>query len=180
MIFFGLKKLEQEYDVTFRWRAYELRPEGSPPIPPEYMARIEQSRPVFASRMQQMYDVVINAGPFGINSRPALIIDKYAESQVKGAAYHIAVLEAYWQYGRDISDMAVLRDIAGQVGLDPATLEAALVDDAHSAAVDEDIEQAQAYGLTGVPAVVLDGKYLVMGAQPYETFARAVERAQAG
>lgn len=179
MIFFGLKKAQQNYDVAIRYRAYELRPAGSPPIPPEYRARIEQARPVFAERMKQSYGVTINAGPFGIDSRPSLIIDKYAEAQGAGEAYHIATLEAYWQHGRDISDMTVLRDIATQIGLDPAGLDAALQDESYIAAVDEDIEQAQAYGLSGVPAVVLDSRYLVMGAQPYETLAKAVERARA-
>jgi predicted DsbA family dithiol-disulfide isomerase len=179
MIFFGLKKARQNYDVAIRYRAYELRPAGSPPIPPEYRARIEQARPVFAERMKKSFDVTINSGPFGIDSRPALIIDKFAETQGVGEAYHLAALEAYWQHGRDISDMAVLRDIAARTGLDPAGLDAALQDDAYIAAVDADIEQAQDYGLSGVPALVLDSRYLVMGAQPYETLAKAVERAQA-
>lgn len=179
MIFFGLKKARQNYDVAIRFRAYELRPAGSPPISPEYRARIEQARPVFAERMKQSFGVTINSGPFGICSRPALIISKHAEAQGAGEPYHLATLEAYWQHGRDISDMDVLRDIAAHTGLDPAGLDAALQDDAHVAAVDEDIEQAQAYGLSGVPAVVLDSRYLLMGAQPYETLAKAVERARA-
>ena len=179
MIFFGLKKLEQNYDVDIRWRAYELRPAGSRQISPEYRARIEQSRPAFAERMMTAYGVMIKPGPFGIDSRKALILDKYAEVPRLGDEFHIAVLEAYWQHGKDISDVNVLKELAVQVGINPAMLDAALMEPVHAQAVDDDIAQAQAYGLTGVPAIVFNNRYLVMGAQPYETLAQAVKTAQA-
>ena len=40
-----------------------------------------------------------------------------------------------------------------------------------------DIEQASAYGATGVPFFVIDQKYGVSGAQPAETFREVLERA---
>ncbi len=42
-----------------------------------------------------------------------------------------------------------------------------------------DQAQAQAYGATGVPFAVIDGKYGVSGAQPVEVFAEALQRARA-
>jgi predicted DsbA family dithiol-disulfide isomerase len=178
-VLFSLKRLQESYPIVLHWRAYELRPAGSPPIPAEYKARIDAARPVFAQAMQDEFGVTINAGPFGINSRPSLIVDKFAEAHGQGEAYHLATLEAYWQQGRDISDMAVLREITGRVGLDPAALDAAVADAGYAAQVDADIALARDYGLTGVPAVVLNSRYLVMGAQPYATFESAVQRALA-
>jgi predicted DsbA family dithiol-disulfide isomerase len=105
-----------------------------------------------------------------------LIVDKFAEAHGRGEAYHLATLEAYWQHGRDISDMAVLREIAARVGLDPAAVDAAVVNAEYIAQVDADVRLASDYGLTGVPAVVLNSRYLVMGAQPYPTFENAVKR----
>jgi predicted DsbA family dithiol-disulfide isomerase len=178
-VLFSLKRLQESYPIALHWRSYELRPAGSPPIPPEYKARIDAARPVFAKTMLDEFGVAINAGPFGINSRPSLIVDKFAEAHGQGEAYHMATLEAYWQHGRDISDMAVLRDIAQNTGLDPAALDAAVDHPDYVAQVDADIALARDYGLTGVPAVVLNSRYLVMGAQPYETFESAVKRALA-
>ena len=166
--------------MRVHWRSYELRPAGSPPIAPEYKARIEASRPRFAQSMKDELGVDIVFGPFGIDSRPALVLGKYAEAQGAGDAFHIATLEAYWQRGEDISDRAVLGRLAAGAGLDPARIDAAIADPAMIDRVDADIAQAREYGLDGVPAVVLDNKYLVMGAQPYDTFANAVKRAQAG
>jgi predicted DsbA family dithiol-disulfide isomerase len=174
-VLFSLKRLQQSYPINLHWRAYELRPAGSPPISPEYMQRIEASRPVFAQSMLE-HGVTINVGPFGINSRSSLIVDKFAEAHGRGEAFHLATLEAYWQHGRDISDMAVLREIAARVGLDPAAVDAAVVNAEYIAQVDADVQLASDYGLTGVPAVVLNSRYLVMGAQPYPTFENAVKR----
>ena len=176
MVFFSLEKLKQNYDVTMRWHSYELRPAGSPPISPEYMARIEQSRPVFAQRMKQEHGVDIQPGPFGINSRPALIVEKFAEVQGAGDAFHDAAQRAYWVEGRDLSSHTVLRQLLQQARLEPNQLDTALSDPRYEAEVDADIAQAREFGLEGVPALVFDDKYLITGAQPYATLARAVEQ----
>ena len=78
---FSLKELEELHEVAIHWRSYELRPKGSPPISPEYLARIEASRPRLIQMMWEMYGVDLQPGPFGINSRPALIAAKFADAQ---------------------------------------------------------------------------------------------------
>jgi predicted DsbA family dithiol-disulfide isomerase len=176
MVFFSLEKLKQNYDVNTQWHAYELRPAGSPPIPPEYRARIEQSRPAFAQRMKQEHGVEIQPGPFGINSRPSLIVEKFAEAQGVGAAFHDAAQRAYWVEGRDLSKNEVLQDLMRQAGLEPNQLETALNDPHYEAEVDADIAQAREFGLEGVPALVFNNTYLITGAQPYAILVRAVEQ----
>ncbi len=112
-----MEQLQEQYDLTIHWRSFELRPAGSPPISPQRRAQIEASRPLFQKRAHEQYGLDIDAGPFGIDSRPALIAEKYAESQGKGEAFHKAVMKAYWQQARSIDDKAVLTEIAEQVGL---------------------------------------------------------------
>jgi predicted DsbA family dithiol-disulfide isomerase len=172
-----LEKLEKNYDVDIHWRSFELRPEGSPPMPPEYRKRIEASRPMFNKRAKEQYGLEINQGPFGINSRPALVADKYAESQGKGEAFHKAVMNAYWQEARSIEDIGVLKEIAENVDLNIENFETVLSDPVFDAEVSADIELAREYGLDGVPALVFADKYLVMGAQPYDTLKQVVEKA---
>jgi predicted DsbA family dithiol-disulfide isomerase len=174
---FSLKELKELHDVAIHWRSFELRPKGSAPISPEYRARIDASRPRFIQMMWEMYGVDIQPGPFGINSRPALIAAKFAEAQSEeiGAAFHDAVFQAYWTEGRNIEETDVLKDVAAQVGLDGDQVVAALDDPQYEIAVNADLRQAYAYGLRGVPALIFEEKYLVSGWQSAEVLAQVVE-----
>lgn len=147
-------------------------------MPPEYRRRIEASRPMFNKRAREQYGLEINSGPFGINSRRALVAEKYAESQGKGEAFHKAVMDAYWQQARSIEDTNVLKEIAEQVGLDTENFESILADPAYDAEVSADIELAREYRLDAVPALVFAEKYLVVGAQPYNTLKQVIEKIQ--
>ena len=158
------------------WRSFELRPRGAPPIDPAYLARIQAARPQLYARAKNDYGEEMNAGPFGIDTRPALIGAKFAEAQGLGPAYHAALMDAYWRKARNIEDRGVLAELAAGIGLNPDEFAATLFDPALDAAVSQDIAQAQAYGLTGVPALVFNNKYLIPGAQPYAALARAVEQ----
>lgn len=118
----------------------------------------------------------MNEGPFGQDSRPALIGAKYAEAQGKGAEYHQAVFDAYWMQAREIEGVDHLVAIAVEVGLDGEAFRTALSDPALEALVDADIEMARAYGLNGVPALVFENRYLLSGAQPVATMRQVCDR----
>jgi predicted DsbA family dithiol-disulfide isomerase len=178
----SLERLQQnEDDIEMHWRSYELRPAGSPPPSAETRAKIEAMRPQFRAIAKQHYDIEINAGPFGIDSRPALVGAKYAEAQSEatGEAYHKAVLHAYWQAARDISDLDVLRELAESVGLDGDDFLAALDDPQYAQAVTQDVMTAHNSGIQGVPALVFNERMLLPGAQPYETLKGVVAKIRA-
>lgn len=170
-----MEKLQASHPVEIVWHAFELRPRNGPPISPEYRAQIEAGRPRVYQIAQEQYGLTMNPGPFGIDSRPALIGVKYAESQGRGAVFHRAVLHAYWQEAAPIDDLDVLTEIAAQVDLERNAFRAALTDPVFEEQVDADIALAQAYGLNGVPALVFDNKYLIPGALPYEALRQAVD-----
>jgi len=174
-----LEKLQASHGVTIDWRSFELRPAGAPPIDPAYLAKIQAARPRLYATAKEQYGEEIDPGPFGLDTRPALIGAKFAEAQGKGPAYHTAVMDAYWRKARNIEDRVVLTELAVGIGLDADSFAAALVDPTLDAAVTGDVAQAQAYGLTGVPALVFNNKYLIPGAQPYAALAQAVEQIQA-
>lgn len=128
---------------------------------------------------RDQYGLDINRGPFGISSRLALIGAKIAESAGKGKPYHERVMRAYWQEAQDISDRSTLVRLAQDAGLDAPAFESALDEPEYDDLVRADIEQAYAFGLQGVPALVLDDRYLLSGAQPLSVLQRAVLRVQA-
>lgn len=160
-----MDRLEDQYNLDVSWHSYELRPANAGPLDPAYVEKILAARPRMAAMAERDYGVTINSGRFGFNSRPALTGAKYAEAQGKGTAYHAAVMHAYWQDARDIEDVAVLRDIAVQVGLEADAFEAALSEEIYDEQVSADVNQAFQYGLGGVPATVINQKYLVSGSR---------------
>jgi len=70
-----------------------------------------------------------------------------------------------------------LKGIAVGAGLPAERVDAVLAGEEFAADVRADIDQARAYGATGVPFFVVDQKYGVSGAQPTELFAQLLERA---
>jgi predicted DsbA family dithiol-disulfide isomerase len=110
------------------------------------------------------------------NSRLAQELGKWADTQPGGEAIHDALFHAYFVEARDISQPAVLLDIAGSVGLAVAGAREVLERRTFKDAVDADWELSRRYGITGVPTFVA-GRYGVVGAQPYEALKELVRKA---
>src|SRR3954453_3462601 len=87
------------------------------------------------------------------------------------------LLAAYFGRGENVGDPEVLRTEAVGAGLDPDRVDEVLAGDDYLDAVHADIDQARAYGATGVPFFVVDEKYGLSGAQPTEVFSQLLERA---
>ena len=88
-----------------------------------------------------------------------------------------ALVTAHFEHGEDVADLGVLAEAGLTVGLDPADVDDVLAGDRYADAVAADVHQARAYGATGVPFFVIDGRYGISGAQPTELFARALDQA---
>lgn len=91
-------------------------------------------------------------------------------------ALKMTLFTAYFTEGRNPGDRAVLLAAAEQAGLDPA--EAARVLDQGLYADEVRAEEAlwQSRGINAVPAIVLDGRYLISGGQPPEAFEQALRQ----
>ena len=87
------------------------------------------------------------------------------------------LLRAYFVEGRDVGDLEQLADMSVEVGLDRDEVLGALGAGTFAADVRADIDQARAYGISGVPFYVIDGRFGISGAQPADTFARALAQA---
>ena len=90
------------------------------------------------------------------------------------------LLEAYHRDGENVSDHEVLVRIAREAGLDEAGARAVLATDAHAAAVRERERFYQAQGINGVPAVIVDDRYLISGGQPPEVYEQSLRRIHEG
>ena len=162
----SLEKLKESHDVDIVWHSFELRPAGSL-LDPAYKEKILAARPRFAQMAREQYGLKIDSGPFGFNSRPALIGAKYAEAQGAGEAYHDVVLRAYWEEAKDIENLETLAELADQIGLEKGDFLAALAEEHWDEAVSADITLAHQSGINSVPSIVFADKYIVSGAYPY-------------
>jgi predicted DsbA family dithiol-disulfide isomerase len=110
------------------------------------------------------------------NSRLSQELGKWADTQPGGEAIHDALFRAYFVETRNIGDPAVLLEIADKLGLSSEGAREVLEKRTFKDAVDRDWALSRQLGVTGVPTFVAGG-YGVVGAQPYETLERLVEKA---
>ncbi|ANY22014.1 DsbA family oxidoreductase [Gordonia terrae] len=89
------------------------------------------------------------------------------------------LFKAYFEEGRHVGRPDELADLAADIGLDRDEVIAALDSGAYAPAVAADIDQARAYGISGVPFFVISGKYGVSGAQAPEIFTQALDKVHA-
>lgn len=108
------------------------------------------------------------------SSRAALRLTEVARAQGKHAVTHDRLMQAYWEEGLDIGDLDVLRQLAGELGLDDA--EDAISGDLHGDRVAQCTTQAHAIGIDAIPAFLLDRRLVVVGAQPDDVFEQAFAR----
>ena len=87
------------------------------------------------------------------------------------------LLRAYFEEGRHVGRAEDLADLAAEVGLDRDEVIVALESEEFLPDVRADINQARAYGISGVPFFVIDQKYGISGAQESETFVQALGQA---
>lgn len=86
------------------------------------------------------------------------------------------LFKAYLTDGKDVNDLKTLSALGQEIGLDAEAIEQVLHSDAYAKEVKQDIEQANAIGVQGVPFFVFDNKYAVSGAQHVETFVQTLEK----
>ena len=84
------------------------------------------------------------------------------------------LFQAYFRDGRDISDHAVLLDVAEAAGMERDVVARLLEGDADREAVIAEDAQAREMGVSGVPTFIIGGKYAVQGAQDAATWAKII------
>lgn len=108
------------------------------------------------------------------NSRRAQELSKWAEEKGKGDEIHDALFRAYFVDVKNIGKVEPLVEIAESLGLPGDEAAEVLVSRKYKQAVDDDWRRCAAYGVNAVPTF-LAGRYLMVGAQPYEELERLVQ-----
>lgn len=110
------------------------------------------------------------------NTRTSHEATEYARDLDKGNEFHSVVFRKVYAEGCDISQWDILRSAAEEAGLNADEMQKEVESGKYTANVAEQVEQAYAVGVTGVPTYVINKRYAIVGAQPYEAFKNALTR----
>jgi predicted DsbA family dithiol-disulfide isomerase len=189
----ALADFEHAADVEVVWHSYQLDP-GAPSEPTESVAaHLGRKYGGGEAAGAQMIDrVEAVAAEEGLvcrlhQAQRANTVDAHRllhlarEESGPGVQDRLkeALLAAYFTEARNVADHDVLREVAAGAGLDPVRVAHVLSSDEYATDVQTDIDQAHAYGSSGVPFFVIDGRYGVSGAQPAEALGEVLRRAWA-
>ena len=87
-----------------------------------------------------------------------------------------ALLRAYFTDGKDVGNIAIVLECATEVGLDATHLEIFLNSNEGLQEVQQDFQTAIDMEISGVPCFVIDGRYMIPGAQDVDVFEQVLER----
>jgi predicted DsbA family dithiol-disulfide isomerase len=165
--------------VTVDWVPFELHPEipaeGFPrdlAFPPAYRQQAEAGM----QRLAAQVGLTLRSHDRLINSRPTLQAAEFARETGHFRSMHHELFKAYWDEQRDVSDLEVLREVGGRIGLDVEAMTEAVTADRYGPLLDARRQEAEDLMISGIPAHVVAERYLVMGAQPYDVFERLMGR----
>jgi predicted DsbA family dithiol-disulfide isomerase len=151
------------------------------PLHPETPVEGNQRGPEIIARNQKMKVNMDREGlPFNpernmsYNSRLAQELAKWAATKGMEEKITDALFRAYFVDVKNIGKTDVLAQIAGENGLPADEATDVLLSRAYKDAVDEDWRRCASYGVNAVPTF-LAGRYLMVGAQPYEELDRLIQ-----
>lgn len=100
----------------------------------------------------------------------------WASIEGKQRALKLALFDAYFTQCLDPSDHTVLVNAAVAAGLEPEAAREILSSDRYGQEVRTAEEYWRSQGITGVPAIIIDDRYLISGGQPPEAFETAIRK----
>ncbi len=103
--------------------------------------------------------------PVQPRSRLAHEAAKWADKHGRFEEYNIALFRAFFEHGKDIGDIEILKGLASDLKLDGNSLHIALKNGDYTAMVLADEHEARQVGVRAVPAFVVNGKVQAAGVQ---------------
>lgn len=172
-----VEKLKAEYDIELEWRPFYLFWD-TPPEGRELPDHVRQARSRGSEeRLNQIassYGMKFTSTKRIYNTRLAHEATGYAREHGKASEFHRVVFRKVYADGEDISHWDVLRSAAEEVGLDAGEMQSQVESGKYTEDVAAQVQEAYQIGVTGVPTYVINDRYAIVGAQPYEVFKNAL------
>ncbi|PWL25786.1 MAG: DsbA family oxidoreductase [Altererythrobacter sp. XM-24bin4] len=191
----ALGELDGEIEAQLRWRPFELNPD-MPEQGEEQEAHLQRkygrSAEEGAAVRGQLKSIADSAGVSlsyegSGEAPPAMMWNTRAAHKLLTWALEeagpsvqtdlkLALFKAHFNERQNVSDEGVLLDVAAGIGLHREAAKAALTDDELEARVIAEERQAWDLNISGVPAMIVNGKFMIPGAQSPETYVNALRR----
>jgi predicted DsbA family dithiol-disulfide isomerase len=172
-----VEKLKEEYNVDVEWRPFylywDVPLEGAEL--PDYVMRARANGS--EERLQSIansYGMEFRSTARIYNTRLAHEATEYAREHGAANKFHKTLFRKVYAEGQDPSQWDVLRATAEEAGLNPDEMQQRLESGHYTEYVAEQVRWAQQVGVSGVPTYVIDDRYAIVGAQPYEVFKNAL------
>ncbi len=174
--------MRERFEARVTWLPFFLHPEYPPEGVPRADLRRRYGRDVdeHTRDLFERNGLTFNPPATLPRTLDALRLSELARDGGLHEPFHDRLMDAYWADARDIGDHETLRELAREVGLPEKDVERVLAGDDYRARVEASTGEAQSIGINGIPAFLLDGRLLVLGAHPRETFERAFARLAEG
>ncbi len=191
----ALEQLDGEIDADIRWHAFELNPDMSTEgeertahIARKYGRTIDQSRAVQNQMREAAKAAGVSLDYAGADPAPDAMMwntfdahklltwaleEHGVDAQTK---FKLALFEAHFNQRRRIGERDVLLDIAEATGLDRNAASAALDSEDIARKTRAEQRAAMDMNISGVPAMIIEGRFMVPGAQPPEAYVNALRR----
>ena len=174
-----VEKLKAEHNVDVEWRPFYLYFD-TPPQGKELPDHVKRARANGSEeRLRQIadsYGMEFVSTKRIYNTRLAHEATEYARERGKGSEFHKVVFRKVYAKGEDPSHWDVLRSAAEEVGLNVDEMQREVESEKYTANVADQVRWAYQIGVTGVPTYVINNRYAIVGAQPYEVFKNALEQ----
>jgi predicted DsbA family dithiol-disulfide isomerase len=174
-----VERLKAEHNVDVEWRPFYLYFD-TPPEGRDLPEHVKRARAHGSEeRLRQIaesYGMPFVSTQRIYNTRLAHEATEYARVHGKGNEFHKVVFRKVYAEEEDPSRWEVLRAAADEVGLDADEMEREVEAEKYMATVVDQVRWAYQIGVTGVPTYVINDRYGIVGAQPYEVFQSALEQ----
>jgi predicted DsbA family dithiol-disulfide isomerase len=175
--------------ISARWRPFQL----DPSIPAGGMDRRAYLKTKFGDdkRLDEVHARLTALGAevglvyrFDAIARAPNTLDahrliRWADAGTRQDKVVERLFRLYFEEGRDVGDRALLVEVARECGMDGEVVKQAFAEGRDVEAVQAEIAQAQAIGVTGVPFFIIASRFGVSGAQSVDVLVKAIAQARA-
>lgn len=185
----AIKQFKDKNLVEIEWHSFQL----DPTIPEknekkvnvyQYLAEAKGMSYEYSKKLHEKLIQTARDAGLEYNFDKAIVANSFdahkmiqlAKTKKLGDDAEERLFHAYFTEGRDFGDTDTLVSLGQDIGLQENEIRDALKSDEYTHKVEQDIQEANDIGVSGVPFFVFNRKYAIAGAQPPEYFLQTLQK----